>query len=600
MLSKQRQVPPQMPPQPSSPSPSMLALVLVAIVCLLVWPGIVAGLALYRFVLQRWSLWWTWVAVSVGGAGLAALWIFVIQPLQQLAEVFAGLYTRSILANVVALLPFWGWTLLLAPVLSVGLALFLPRSAADRLRGQFEQNEHRLAHTVGQVRRQMTQVPVQERRDQTELGVLGKVVKHPEQPASACLNWGTSRNRWFVLPEDILNKHGVLIGGSGTGKTYTMLRIATLAALYGWKIFYLDAKGDKQTAAQFLALMRVLGKERVAMFPARGYDGWQGNSGAILNRLMAVQDYSESYYQAVAKRILHVVCAEMDRQPPRSSEELFERLEILDAARERYHLEKLKDDTLAGAELRYRAFFSALEGRLDGGSEGWSFDTVDAGYLLLDGLALKEEAGSLGRFFMEDFAHYAAVRKPAWQKVLLIVDEFSAISRGGADAANLFERLRSYQAAILASAQSYAGLGDDADRILEAALFTVVHGTPNPDRLIQSAGERLDVAMAHQVGVLDQEAGYGTIRVERRSAIDPNAPRRLGTGEAIVISRGRWSHILVAPTRINPLDLDRAMLEIEHSHGLPELEMEDDLHAEITLPKVLPEILPVTPPPEDV
>lgn len=598
MINRQRQVPPQMPPQPSSPSsgPSMLALVLAATMCLLIWPGVVGGLALYRFVLQRWPHWWSWVALSVGGASLAALWLFMIQPFQQLAGAFAGLYTRSVLANVVALLPFWAWTLLLAPVLAVGLALFLPRSAADRLRGQFEQNERRLEKTVRQARKQMGQVPIQERQDQAAMGVLGKMVEHPEQPESARLHWGSSRNRWFVLPEGILNMHGVLIGGSGTGKTMTMLRIAALAALYGWKVFYLDAKGDKETAAQFIALMRALGKARVAMFPARAYNGWQGNGAAILNRLMAVQDYSESYYQAVAKRILHVICTEMDRQPPRSSEELFERLEILDAARERYHLDKLKDDTLAGAELRYRAFFSALEGRLDGSSEGWSFDTVDAGYLLLDGLALKEEASSLGRFFMEDFAHFAAVRKDPNEKVLLIVDEFSAISRGGADAANLFERLRSYRAAILASAQSYAGLGDDADRILEACAFIVVHGTPNPDRLIQSAGERLDVAMARQVGVLDQEAGYGTIRVERRSAIDPNSPRRLGTGEAIVISRGRWSHILVAPTKINPLELGRAMFEIEHPRGLPEPELEGGLHTGVTLPNVLPEL----PAPEDV
>lgn len=595
MLNRQRQVP-QMPPQPNSPSSglSMLALALAA-VCLLIWPGVVAGLVLYRFVLQRWPGWWAWVALSLGGAGLAVFWLFVIQPLQQLANVFVDLYTRSVLANVVALLPFWAWTLLLAPVFSVGLALFLPRSASNRLRDQFEQNERRLEKTVRQVRKQIGQVPIQERQGQEMRGVLGKVVEHPEQPKSARLYWASSRHGWFVLPEGILNMHGVLVGGSGTGKTVTMLRIAALAALYGWKVFYLDAKGDKETAAQFLALMRVLGKGRVAMFPARPYHGWQGNGAAILNRLMAVQDYSESYYQAVAKRILHVICTEMERQPPRSSEELFERLEILDAARERYHLEKLKDDTLAGAELRYRAFFSALEGRLDGGPEGWSFDTVDAGYVLLDGLALKEEAASLGRFFLEDFAHYAAKRKPSWQKVLFLVDEFSAISRGGADAVNLFERLRSYKAAILASAQSYAGLGKDADRILEAALFTIVHGTPNPDPLIQSAGERLDVAMARQVGMLDQEAGYGTIQTERRSAIDPNAPRRLGTGEAIVISRGRWSHILVAPTEINPVALERAIFEIEHSQGLTDLEPEDDLHATATIPNVLDQ-----PAPEDV
>src|SRR5262249_54776787 len=153
---------------------------------------------------------------------------------------------------------------------------------------------------------------------------------------------------WMVLPSDILNKHGVVVGGSGTGKTRTLLRIASIALKYGWTVHFLDAKGDKETAALFLAMARGAGARRVAMFPARAYNGWQGDHTAILNRLMVVQDYSEAYYQAVAKRILHIVCAEMGPEPPRSSRELFARLEELEDNLQTYRLGNLKPDTLAG------------------------------------------------------------------------------------------------------------------------------------------------------------------------------------------------------------------------------------------------------------
>src|SRR6185436_6500772 len=91
-------------------------------------------------------------------------------------------------------------------------------------------------------------------------------------------------------------------------------------------------------------------------------------------------------------------------------------------------LTSLTEESVNGVQRRYFGFFDSLDTKLDG---GWSFDTVDAGYILLDGLALKEEARSLGRYLMEDFANYVAKRKPAEETVLLIVDEFSAISSGG-------------------------------------------------------------------------------------------------------------------------------------------------------------------------
>lgn len=73
-----------------------------------------------------------------------------------------------------------------------------------------------------------------------------------------------------------------------------------------------------------------------------------------------------------------------------------------------------------GVLARYDGFSTTLAGKLDG---DWAYEDVDAAYLLLDGLALKEEAASLGKYLVEAFAHYAAKRKDPARRALLIVDE---------------------------------------------------------------------------------------------------------------------------------------------------------------------------------
>jgi hypothetical protein len=121
-----------------------------------------------------------------------------------------------------------------------------------------------------------------------------------------------------------------------------------------------------------------------------------------------------------------------------------------------HELTGIRTTDAQAAYNRYRAFFKALSGGLDG---GWAFEDVQAGYIQLQGLALKDQTASLGRYILEDFAHYVATRKPTSDKVLLIVDEFPAIAFGGANAATLFEMVRFHGASITITAQSYAGLG---------------------------------------------------------------------------------------------------------------------------------------------
>jgi len=132
--------------------------------------------------------------------------------------------------------------------------------------------------------------------------------------------------------------------------------------------------------------------------------------------------------------------------------------------------------------------------------------------------------------------------------VLLVVDEFSALE-STADAAHLFERLRSFGAAVIVSAQGYAGLGVAGDRILDAAQTLVLHRCAEPERLIARAGTVPRVEHTRYLPGRDAPAS-GTGRegsVTRREGwrVRPNDVRQLPVGEAVVVSGGRAGRVKV-------------------------------------------------------
>ena len=92
---------------------------------------------------------------------------------------------------------------------------------------------------------------------------------------------------------ELLNRHAVIIGGSGTGKTEFLLRLAYLAAkIRKWQVFYIDTNGDHEVAIRFMPTMAHAEARGAAVFPDLAYRGWQGDATAILNRLMPIEDYS--------------------------------------------------------------------------------------------------------------------------------------------------------------------------------------------------------------------------------------------------------------------------------------------------------------------
>jgi len=177
---------------------------------------------------------------------------------------------------------------------------------------------------------------------------------------------------WFTLPEQAVAHHLVCVGASGSGKTETLLRIAYgVAKVYGWQVLFLDAKGDRQTAVRFVAAMLQAGRQQIKMFPAAFYDGWRGDGNALLNRLIAIEDYSDAYYKGMAKLMLSLAIT-VPSGLPKNSRELLARLRLdtLTAAYkglpEEAEVLQIRPRDATGVYNRYRAFFGMIGSRLDG------------------------------------------------------------------------------------------------------------------------------------------------------------------------------------------------------------------------------------------
>lgn len=443
---------------------------------------------------------------------------------------------------------WWQRSLLLAPLVAAYMVSTRVPSVEELEEARAAQQTRARVRQEHQMRTRLSRAPDQI-RGALVLGVpLG----------SGDLPW--REGDYVTYPAAQLARHAVVLGSSGMGKSETVLRLATGARrTYGWKVFLLDCKGDQQLQERFVASMRAAGAGRIGMFPHQPLAGWQGDPITLLNRLLAVLEYHEPYYKDLTKLLLHLAL-HAPGGPPRSSADLLGRLRLA-YLRQAYAgqpdgviVDELQPRDVAAAANRYRSFFSALQGGLDGdlGAVGWSFDQVEAGAICLDGLSLKDQTASLGRVLLEDFAHYVARRKPANERVLLIIDEYPVIAENPAGMASLFEQVRFHGASIMVTGQSYAGMGAGIERILGAAETLILHRCGDPEPLVARAGQRLHfsrrVRFAERglgTGARDYATGGGDLGVTDVAKIQPSEVQTLAPGECYVIAGGCAQRVLV-------------------------------------------------------
>ena len=347
-----------------------------------------------------------------------------------------------------------------------------------------------------------------------------------------------------------------VVGAPGAGKTVTLLRLAYLAGLLGRKVCFVDCKGTDPTLVPALIAAYRLGNPtaRIGCWPDTAMDMWRGSPVQVASRLLAVEQFTEPFYQRVASAGLRLALTAPDMPPVDGSDELLRRLDVdeLAALWEGRPLQ-LKDieaigDHLPGARLRYADFFAALAGAFDRGA--WSFEDVDLAVLTVPTLLSKSEADAAMRVVLEDYGHYATGRKPRQgEDALLVLDEFSALASGVDSAINLAERVRDVGVQVVVAAQSVEGLGDhrQAPRLLAScAGGIVVHQCPDPERLLALAGM---VRTLEHNWELDHYGprGLAKARMGDRPRIDPEQVRQAQPGEAWVIQAGQSIHLRVLP-----------------------------------------------------
>lgn len=540
-----------------------LNLLLLAFASLLLFPCVFAAILVrwlpVQLVKQR--LFWLGIiflgVLSVGGFLLLAHpWTSVQNQLTALfqeiiREAKTTTWNSSHLWSYVR--PFWLDSLPFMPLAACISHLLTPRSTRERLLATHEDQVDTLLSASKRAQRQVKQRHIpDEVQQQVVLGLpIGKGFP----------TW--IKKRLVILPTDELGRHGVVIGSSGSGKSVTLLRLAVLAArVLHWQVIFIDGKGDEDAGIHFVAAMKSAGIQRVKLFPAEPYNGWVGKWDALLSRLLAVEEFSDTHYRALAENVLRLALRAPGK-PIRTSADLLMRLNLTNefllglyagCPEEEAYLGYVGRKDPMGVYNRYSALLSTLDGQLDG---NWSYDDVDAAYISLDGLALSGVVSGLARYFVEDFASYAGQRKPKGRRVLFIFDDLGAVD---ANLTNMFERVRARGVSVYVSGQSdrsiaFKGMLQNAERILSSATTIILHACSHPHEILVRAGTDTIIEESSQF-TNQQDTGSGSLRLSEVLKVSPNEVMQLPVGEAYVIAHGNAQRVRVLPISVDPQMLE--------------------------------------------
>jgi hypothetical protein len=476
---------------------------------------------------ERWS--GTWLLAVVCGGIYGGL-LFIGHPLPVLLErlAFGLFHHRALSPSLGALEQLWEVNLLLTPACALILEALHPLSRQRRLAPR-QPGRSLQAATLEARAVPPTPASAQASFTSSSLRIVPSSV--PVTPILPCTEippieplgtfLGGDLYAWVFgnqvcIPLEELMRHIVVLGEPGFGKTITLLRLAVMAIHYRMQVIYLDLKGSMKTAAQFVAAMRLLGVQRIKVYPQESYDGWRGDAKTLYNRLMQMVDVgTHPFYHRLTSSLIslavHAPCG-----PPTSSKDLLRRLDrnwlyrayagkTIEHAFARRKIARLVPH-LDDLSLTFEGFFDGIAGALDG---AWAMEDADAIYIGLDGDAQKEQAAFMASYLLEDCAHYAKYRKGA-RHALLVLDEFGVLD--SANAVDLYERVREPGMSVVASAQSYEGLGPQRKQVVTASSIKILHRCGDPEEIVRYAGEREVPAFSH---LLEEETTFPLTASER-------------------------------------------------------------------------------------
>ena len=362
----------------------------------------------------------------------------------------------------------------------------------------------------------------------------------------------------LVLPED--PPRLVVVGGSGTGKTTAVLRILTAALHRGWRVAYIDGKGDPGDAASILRLAADQGRAAVA-WPACPYDGWRGDTPACVEKALMLTSAGPDnpsdaavFYRAMNLNALHAIGA---KGPWTSTTDLIERLNnpaqwVTDSTTLAQLNAKTKGGTsdIQTVAKAMTAAVRPLVGVLDGAGHpnGWSWDEHTGAAWDLALVSVAEDAHRYAAaVILTDLNQWRLNRKqPGDRPLLVVLDEAQTILDelpNPPRLATYAEQFRSAHIGLVLATQSVSGLGEQGERILNSGADIITARLNDAEDIVTRAGTHKVPEYTHRPpgegGGLDEQSA----REQDQLRLDPDRLKEAGRGRAVLIEPGqpvRW------------------------------------------------------------
>jgi hypothetical protein len=402
-------------------------------------------------------------------------------------------------------------------------------------------------------------------------------------PAGAGIDLGidAQSRQPFRLSAEELALHTFVPGGSGSGKTNTLVLLADGALANGWGVVIVDCKGSGLGGAA-----RRLAEKRAVPFTAVdpkaaesvGYDPCSGDAPAIANKIIGAFTFSgeAEIYKQVAMEVVPVISRALTAsKTPITLETIYESLNKGGLARLgrkpgaeafRHRLEDLDDSGGIGA-----AGYVGLQRRLGALMEGlfgdlfrkrpalnWhhQLQVPRVTYLSLSATAAGEDVELFGRVITQDLKQVCDERMRALDRgenvtpVLIIYDEFAAL-REATQIVDLLLQARQARAPLVVATQFMPEDPTIRKPLLSAGVL-IVHRLEAEDAEAVAAqfGTRTTTEVTSQVDYATGESQKGSVKMVDQYNIHPNDIRELPVGMAAVYARPSNRRALVKAHRV--------------------------------------------------
>lgn len=395
--------------------------------------------------------------------------------------------------------------------------------------------------------------------------------------------FGESRSEVCAFTDKQLNRHCLVVGASGSGKTVTIGNIVESAVNRKIPLIFVDGKGDTDL------------HDSVKEYCASNGVNFQGLSGtdddsSVYNplstgdftskkdRIIALREWSEDHYRILAEGYLQTAfkvleAADIEVDIVSLSKNLdYENLIML--AREIGNDDLLEELAKKEDAVKQISSLVAEIDNLAGSAAGELLDcssgrpiikmrnVIDNGGVAMfsiNSLQFPQFSSTLGKLVINDIKALCGdqLKLKSNKPFYVILDEFSAFA--GDQTEKLINMGRGAGAMTILGTQTLSDLDDVspsfAGKIIGSVNTFIVHSLNNSDDAERTAaifGTRRTSELTHQIGQAGT-TGTGSLRSTRKYFVHPDDIKSLDVGEAYVYSKTDKQEPRLVNIRMSPI-----------------------------------------------